>query len=205
MSVNGDETGEHPRTGPKAAPKSHQIGFGALPSRTEAENNEDEFYRLVQALQTRRTNPLQGKQIAELLGIDAGTVSRKLNSRSFNKDQMMLVIADIYRRRLIYGSSIEQVRSVPHNLFYSMMDFFDIKENSQDNSIYEAKTEHLVTLDGFAMGMDANLLFFSPIYIELVDNAAALEKLDSTLDIIPATKMPKRVLQKLKRYPRIVR
>jgi len=64
-------------------------------------------------------------------------------------------------------------------------------------------TNHLVHLDGFAMGMDANRLFFSPIYIELVDNADDLAKLDSTLDIIPESRMPKRILQKLKRYPRI--
>jgi hypothetical protein len=316
MSVNAKEVGEHPKTDPKAAPKSHQIESDGLPSRAEAENDPAEFYRLVNALQTRRSNRLQSNQIAEALGIDKGTVSRKLNARSFDRDQRMLVLDHIYRRRLIYGSWIGQVRSVPHNLFYSMMDFYDIKENSQDNaragiigtyrmwryssyleeeyvlgkieitegkkhggegdnkdepalsvkirqvrqsnefqrgtdeildgyflrisnmyvmlvrqqlthnlrctifkdfrsdlvgkhidknSIYKANTNHLVSLDGFAMGMDANLLFFSPIYIELVDNADDLEKLDSTLDIVSSTKIPPRILQKIKRYPRIVR
>jgi hypothetical protein len=67
------------------------------------------------------------------------------------------------------------------------------------------KDEHLVYLDGFEMGMDANLLFFSPVYVELVHDPIQIEKLDSTLDLIPAAKVPPRILQKLRRYKRIVR
>jgi hypothetical protein len=80
-----------------------------------------------------------------------------------------------------------------------------VGKNINKNSIYKANTEHLVTLDGFAMGMDANLLFFSPIHLELVDDRGELEQLDNMLDIVPETKVPPRILQKLKRYPRIVR
>ena len=85
-------------------------------------------------MQTRRTSRLQNKQLVEVLGVDKGTISRKLNGRSFDKDERMYILQYIYERRLIYGSWIGQVRSVPHNLFYSMMDFYDIKENSQDNA-----------------------------------------------------------------------
>jgi hypothetical protein len=317
MSVTVEEAAAHPKRGSKATPKSHQVDPEfTLPSRAEAENDPAAFYRLVKFLQTRRSNRLQNNQIAEELGVDKGTVSRKLNGRSFQQEEMVLIVKHIYDRRLIYGSWIEQVQSVPHNLFYSMMDFFDIKESSQDNaraqivgtyrlwryssdldneyvlgkieitegkkntgngddsdepalcvkitqirqpnelqrgtdevldgyflrvsnmyvmlvrqqlthnlrctifkdfrsdfvgkhrdknSIYNASTKHLVHLDGFAMGMDANLLFVSPVYIELVDNRDELDQLDSTLDILPQTKVPKRILQKLKRYPRIVR
>ena len=317
MSVITDESVERPKRGLKAAPKSHQAEAGfTLPSRAEAENDPAAFYRLIHFLQTRRTSRLQNKQLVEVLGVDKGTVSRKLNGRSFDKDERMYVLQYIYERRLIYGSWIGQVRSVPHNLFYLMMDFYDIKENSQDNaraeiigtyrlwryssdlekeyvlgriditegnkhagegdakdepalcvtirqvrkpnklqrgtdevldgyflrvsnmyvmlvrqqlthnlrctifkdfrsdlvgqhveknSIYLPCTKHLVHLDGFAMGMDANLAFFSPVYIELVDKKEELAELDSTLDILPQSRMPKRILQKLKRYPRIVR
>jgi transcriptional regulator with XRE-family HTH domain len=314
MSDTAAEISAHPKKRVKAASKSrHAEPAFTLPSRAEAENDPVAFYRLVGFLQARRTNRLQSKQIAEALGVDKGTVSRKLNGTSFTKDERMLILDYIYRRRLIYGSWIGQVRSVPHNLFYSMMDFYDIKENSQDNaradiigtyrlwryssdleseyvlgkieitegkkhtgegddkdepalcvtirqvrkpregqretdeildgyflrvsnmyvmqvrqqlthnlrctifkdfrsdtvgkrnSIYPPNTKHLVHLDGFAMGMDANLLFFSPVYVELVDDKNELVELDSTLDILPESKVPSRILQKLRRYPRIVR
>jgi hypothetical protein len=317
MSVVTNGAGARAKKRIKASPKSYQVEPGfTLPSRGEAETDPAAFYRLVDFLQTRRTNRLENNQIADALGVDKATVSRKLKAKSFDKDQMALILDDVYRRRLIYGSRIGQVRSVPHNLFYSMMDFYDIKENSQDNaragiigtyklwrystdlekeyvlgkieitegkrhagaghdedatalcvkirqvrqpnalergtdevldgyflrisnmyvmlvrqalthnlrctifkdfrsdligehvnknSTYKANTNHLVSLDGFATGMDANLLFFSPVYIELVDDKDELAKLDSTLDILPESKVPKRILQKLKRYPRIVR
>jgi hypothetical protein len=228
----------------------------------------------------------------------------------------MLIVDYIYARRLIYGTWIEQVHAIPHNLFYAMMDFFDIKESSQDNargqlvgtyklyrystefegeyvlgrveieedhknvrdghehdatalrvkirqvkkptelqrggdeilegyffrianmyvmlvkeaitqnlrctvfkdfrhdivgtninpnSIYPANTNHLVDLDGFAMGMDGNLLFFSPVHLELVDDKDQLKQLVEILDIVPESKVPPRVLQELRRYSRIVR
>jgi hypothetical protein len=48
------------------------------------------------------------------------------------------------------------------------------------------------------MGMDANLLFFSPIHLELVDDRDEIEQLDSMLDIVPETKVPPRILKKTK-------
>jgi hypothetical protein len=55
------------------------------------------------------------------------------------------------------------------------------------------------------MGMDGNLVFFSPVHLELVDDKDQLKQVDDILDIVPESKVPPRVLQKLKRYPRIVR
>jgi hypothetical protein len=293
----------------------HQPRF-PRPTRNEAEQDPESFYRFIAYLCARPKKRLQVNHIADALGCDKGTASRKLSAKKLSADERGQVLADIYHRRLIYGSWIEEVQEVPHHLFYSMMAFYGIKENSQDNargaiagtyrlwryssdlegefvhgridieedhknpvsgddegvgalrvkirqirkpgafqrgtdevldgyffrisnmytllvrqqlthnfrstifkdfrtdvvgknvnkkSIYKANTEHVVSLDGFAMGMDANLLFFSPVYVELVDDKDEIDRLDSELDVVPESKVPGRILQKLKRYPRIVR
>jgi hypothetical protein len=316
MSVITEGPDSRRKTDTKAAPKKHRAPGFIRPTRNEAQEDPEEFYRLVDFLRSRSTKRLELKHLAEALGCDPSNASRKLNGKTFSGDERGQIVDEIFRRRLIFGSWIEEVQQVPHNLFYAMMDFFDIKETSQDNargvivgtyklwrystdlegeyvlgridieedhknlgsghdhdatalrvkirqirkanefqrgtdeivdgyffrisnmytmlvrqqlthnlrttifkdfrsdivgknitknSIYKANTEHLVTLDGFAMGMDANLLFFSPVYIELVDDKDEIGCLDSMLDIIPESKVPPRILQKLKRYPRIVR
>jgi hypothetical protein len=298
-----------------AGERGHQPRF-PRPTRNEAEQDPEAFYRFIAYLCARPKKRLQVNHIADALGCDKGTASRKLSAKKLSADERGQVLADIYHRRLIYGSWIEEVQEVPHHLFYSMMAFYGIKENSQDNargaiagtyrlwryssdlegefvhgridieedhknpvsgddegvgalrvkirqirkpgafqrgtdevldgyffrisnmytllvrqqlthnfrstifkdfrtdvvgknvnkkSIYKANTEHVVSLDGFAMGMDANLLFFSPVYVELVDDKDEIDRLDSELDVVPESKVPGRILQKLKRYPRIVR
>ena len=40
-------------------------------------------------------------------------------------------------------------------------------------------------MDGFGMGIDGNNLFFSPVYVELVDDKDKLAKLTDKLDVVP--------------------
>jgi hypothetical protein len=77
----------------------------------------------------------------------------------------------------------------------------DVVGSSVDkNSIYPAGTDHIVDLIGFAMGMDADRMFFSPVYLELVDNKDDLARLDGTLDVVPESEVPRRILNTLKHY-----
>jgi hypothetical protein len=68
------------------------------------------------------------------------------------------------------------------------------------NSIYPAGTDHVVDLIGFAMGMDAGRMFFSPVCLELVDNRDELARLDDMLDVVPEPDVPPRILTTLKHY-----
>jgi hypothetical protein len=319
VTANTDEPAARRETGAKLAPKSHEVDYppGFIrPTRAEAQRDPGKFYLLLDFLRKRRRKPLKLSYIKDTIGGDLSTVSRKLKAKRFSEDERELILEDIFERRLIYGSWIEQVQGIPHNLFYAMMDFFEIKETSQDNaraqvvgtyklwrystefegeyvlgridieedhkaaspeqdddttalrvkirqvrkatehqrggdevvegyffrisnmyvmlvrealthnlrctvfkdfrhefvgknvdknSIYKTNTNHLIELDGFAMGMDGNLAFFSPVHLELVDGKDDLERLDSLLDILPESNVPQRILGKLKRYPRIVR
>jgi hypothetical protein len=73
--------------------------------------------------------------------------------------------------------------------------------HADPDSIYPAETNHIVDFVGFAMGMDADLTFFSPVYLQLVDNRDELAELDDKLDIIPESEVPERILRSLKRHP----
>jgi hypothetical protein len=80
----------------------------------------------------------------------------------------------------------------------------EIGQHLNPNSIYPANTPHFVELDGFAVGMDAGRLFFSPCYMELVDDKDKLEDLDESLDVLPDQETPEEVRTRLKPFPRVV-
>src|SRR5579872_939631 len=137
MSDLEGDAGKPRRADTNSSKKSHQRdrepGF-IRPTRNQAQQDPDEFYRLIAYLQSRRNKKLQVNHVADALGCSPGNASRRLRAKNLGDDERDLVLSEIYSRRLIFGSWIEQVREVPHNLFYSMMDFFDIHENSQDNA-----------------------------------------------------------------------
>jgi hypothetical protein len=319
LAINADEAARHQESTTKLALKGHQVEYppGLIrPTRAEAERDPGKFYLLIDFLRTRPTNPLKLSHIVDAIGGTISTASRKLKDKRFSDDERILIVDEIFSRRLIHGSWLRQTKEIPHNLFYAMVDFFNINETSQDNargrvagtyklwrystqhdgeyvlgkieieedhndanadqdceasalrakirqvrkaselqrggdeivegyffrisnmyvllvrealthslrctifkearhdlvgknvnknSIYKADTNHLVELDGFTLGMDGSSAFFSPVHIELVDDKYELEQLDGILDILPETRVPRRILDTLKRYPRIVR
>jgi hypothetical protein len=73
------------------------------------------------------------------------------------------------------------------------------------DSVYEPRTPHIVHLDGFGLGIDGNNLFFSPVFLVLVDNKPKLAGLDEKLDIVPEDKVPPRILKRLRKYARILK
>jgi len=66
------------------------------------------------------------------------------------------------------------------------------------NSIFQGKQRHLVHLDGFALGIDGNSGFFSPVHLSLVDDAKELAELNAGLGVLKDG-VPPRVVEKLMR------
>jgi hypothetical protein len=293
---------------PRKYPPQHR-----QPSRAEAERDPKKFIELLEYLKERGKLPLT--LIASALDIDKGTASRRMKSLNFDKDEMYSILQEMDSKKILFGKMLEQIHDIKHNLFYSMMDYFNIDEDKQDecranlvgtyrlwrystefdgefvfgkltieedktngddddnldatalgvtirqvrkkrsssretdevlkgyifriheryvmlvkqadeithnfrctifkegrnerigrhrdkDSIFPEHTMHLVQNDGFAIGMDAGSVFFSPIYIELVDNRDELDQLDSELDLVGKADLPDRVLKKLERYKR---
>jgi hypothetical protein len=140
---------------------------------------------------------------ASALGVKIKQVRKQ---REFQRAKDELVEGYLFRIANMYVMLVRE--ALTQNLRCTIFKDFRsdrVGKHINKNSIYKANTNHLVDLDGFAMGMDGNMAFFSPVHIELVDDKDELEKLDGMLDIVPETKVPPEILQKLKRYPRIVR
>lgn len=68
------------------------------------------------------------------------------------------------------------------------------------NSSHTDKEKRLVQLDGHCLGLDGNSLFGSPVYIELVESSEDIANMDQAMDILPESKVPPRILKRLRRY-----
>lgn len=68
-------------------------------------------------------------------------------------------------------------------------------------SVFSGRRDHIVYMDGFGLGIDGSAGFFSPVHIELVDDADELAKLDDLLDVVPEgdPRVPARVAKQLSR------
>lgn len=66
-------------------------------------------------------------------------------------------------------------------------------------SIFSGKCLHIIHMDGFELGIDGSSGFFSPIHLELVDDVEELADLDDSLDVADEGRLPKRIVNKLKR------
>jgi hypothetical protein len=80
-----------------------------------------------------------------------------------------------------------------------------VGQHLDKNSEFPPHTPHIVHLDGFGLGIDGNNLFFSPVFLILVDNKDKLARLDDALDVVPEDRVPPRILKRLRKYPRIVK
>lgn len=300
--------------GPAKERKPLSASFeNARPSLAEARRSSDKAHRLIRWLRDHR-NLTQAK-IGVELALDQTNVGRKLTSGGFDKDQLTIILDYAEKNELIQPTWLGEAAFIPHSLFYSMMNFFELKPHDQDNaraqltgtyrlfrhstewdkdfvfgrlditedaehpdddashttalcvtirqvrkktrnqrgtderldgyifkmrtgyvmlvkergmlsnnfrctvfnegridevgkrvdgtSVFPADTIHLVHAKGFAVGMDAGEIFFSPVYIDLVDSEREVEELDGQIDLcLEGENIPRRVATWLQGYKR---
>ncbi len=79
-----------------------------------------------------------------------------------------------------------------------------IGTGTNPNSVFQGTLRHMVHMDGFAMGIDSNNLFVSPVHLELVDDRHEIDQLAQRLDVVPEGEALARIVAKLKRTAIIV-
>jgi hypothetical protein len=115
------------------APERDPYGKGYhRPTRTEAEDDPAKFYDLVAYLRAKRN--LTWQAIGDELGIDASNASRRVNGKALDAEERKLILDYLFvESKVISDPAGAEISAIRDNLYFSLVDFYNIKATSQDN------------------------------------------------------------------------
>lgn len=107
------------------------------PTREEAENSPTHFYELLE--DRRESTDLTLSVIARIIGDTTANpevnTHKRLKAQSLNSTAKSYILRHMFdTANLITGRIRRQLAAAPHALFFSLLNFFCVKETSQDKS-----------------------------------------------------------------------
>jgi hypothetical protein len=109
-----------------------------MPTRDEAENNEEKFYLLIRKLLEGRSplikKPVTLEKLAKEIGTSKATVMRHLDAKDMSDEHRKLISDWVFDEGILTGSWRARAVEFPHFLYFALLEFFKINETSQDNA-----------------------------------------------------------------------